>query len=484
MTQLIDFSNRQNRFLSLTDVSTQYLHMIESKTKQDPYYPTYHVAPHHGLLNDPNGLSYFNGKHHIFYQWFPLGPVHGLKHWYHVSTEDFVHFEDHGIALYPDCEFDSHGCFSGAAFAEGGMLHLFYTGNHVTEERIPNPSQVYASMDKHLNITKGSPITDEPAPGFTHNFRDPVVFKRENIYYMLVGGETKEGEGALALYQGESMHQLSFQGKVTTDLPDAGYMWECPNYFEQDGRGVFIFSPQGELETDKYNFNNVFSVAYVLSDPLDVQKLHYEGKQYIELDKGFDFYAPQTYEDERGRRILIGWLGNSKSDYPTDENMWAHMLTIPREITLQNNRLVQQPLEELKKLRLDAATLEQEHGLSSRAFELEVSVEPDFSLTFSNRKGESVTFSSNGEEYCLDRSHMTHTFAETYGTKRYALRKYKESHHIRMFIDSSSLEIFCDYGETVFTSRIFIEELEYLNSEGVSGTLYNLKSMTLEAHHG
>lgn len=76
--------------------------------------------------------------------------------------------------------------------------------------------------------------------------------------------------------------------------------------------------------------------------------------------------------------------------------MWAHMLTIPRQVTLQRNRLVQQPLEELKKLRLGAETLEQEHNLSSRAFELELSVDPDFTLTFSNRKGESVTFSSNG----------------------------------------------------------------------------------------
>lgn len=85
------------------------------------------------------------------------------------------------------------------------------------------------------------------------------------------------------------MQQLSFQGKVTTDLPDAGYMWECPNYFEQDGRGVFIFSPQGELETDKYNFNNVFSVAYVLSDPLDVRKLHYEGSSTLNLIKDSTF---------------------------------------------------------------------------------------------------------------------------------------------------------------------------------------------------
>ena len=109
----MDFSNRQNRFVRIHEVSEEYLADIEHKTQTDPFYPSYHIAPKHGLLNDPNGLSYFNGEHHIFYQWFPLGPVHGLKHWYHVSTKDFVNFTDRGIAMYPDQDYDHHGCYTG-----------------------------------------------------------------------------------------------------------------------------------------------------------------------------------------------------------------------------------------------------------------------------------------------------------------------------------------------------------------------------------
>ncbi|MCP3032291.1 sucrose-6-phosphate hydrolase [Halobacillus sp. A1] len=484
MIQPIDFSNRQNRFLSMTDVSDGYLNMIENKTKQDPYYPTYHVAPRHGLLNDPNGLSYYKGRHHIFYQWFPLGPVHGLKHWYHVSTKDFIHFEDHGVALYPDQNYDSHGCFSGSSFIEGEDLHLFYTGNQVSKDGQVNQNQVYASMDENLNVTKHGAITEAPAPQFTHNFRDPVVFKRDEVYYMLVGGETVHQQGALALYSGPSIHEMTYQGIVNTTMKNPGYMWECPNYFEEEDQGVLIFSPQGDLIKDKYNFNNVFSVVYAVGQPLDVDQLSFGGSEFIELDKGFDFYAPQTYQDEQGRRILIGWLGNSKSDYPTDSNMWAHMLTIPREITISGNRLLQHPIKELESLRTGRETLKKNHVLSSRAFEIEVSVDERFEMTFKNKDGESITFSSNGGEYCLDRSNMTHLFAERYGVKRYALRQNKESHRIRIFVDSSSIEIFCDNGQTIFTSRMFIADLSVVHSESVTGDLFCLGSITTHVETG
>ena len=88
----------------------------------------FHIAPPHGLLNDPNGLCQIEGTYHIFYQWFPLGPVHGLKHWRHLTTKDFIHFDDYGCAMYPDDSYDLHGCYSGMVFKEGKQCHVYYTG--------------------------------------------------------------------------------------------------------------------------------------------------------------------------------------------------------------------------------------------------------------------------------------------------------------------------------------------------------------------
>ena len=98
-------------------------------------------------------------------------------------------------------------------------------------------------------------------------------------------------------------------------------------------------------------------------------------------------------------------------------------------------------------------------------------------MTFRNELNETVVFSSNGEEYILDRSNMTHVYAEGFGTKRYALRKQKEKHQIRLFVDYSSIEIFCDNGETVFTSRVFIEGMNLVCCQGVSGNVYPLNQI-------
>ena len=475
---MLDFSNRKNRFIQLSEVPQSYIDKIKEMVKSDNYYPKYHIAPHHGLLNDPNGLSFYNGEHHIFYQWFPLGPVHGLKHWYHVSTKDFIHFRDHGIAMFPDQEYDSHGCFSGSAFPIGEKLFLFYTGNRMLETGVFEPTQCLATMNHLQEVKKQGVLVERDNSTFTPNLRDPLVFQREGYFYMIVGAETIDEQGTLALYKGETFGTLSLQGTVDIGVENFGFMWECPNYFEQGEHGVLILSPQGISSPNKYDLKNVFSVVYFVGDKIDVEKNKYKNNGYIELDKGFDFYAPQTYEDDKDRRILIGWLGNSKSEYPTDKNRWAHMLTIPRELTINEHKLLQKPIEELKDLRTSSQVLEAKTTLHSGSFELECEIESEFNITLQNKDGENIHFSSNGHEYCLDRSNMSELYAEKFGTKRFAIRQIKEKHNIRIFVDHSSIEIFCDSGETVFTSRFFIKNLSGLAVSGVSGNLYYLSEIT------
>lgn len=472
----MDFSNRQNRLVRLDEVSDEYLQHIAKLTKQDPYYPSYHIAPKHGLVNDPNGLCYFNGEHHIFYQWFPLGPVHGLKHWYHVTTKDFVHFTDRGVALYPDQDYDQHGCHTGIAVVENEQLNLLYTAHYVPEPDSGHPTQILAVMDKEGNVEKKGVVVDFNSEHYTHNMRDPVTIRRGDDYYMLIGAESHQHEGKLAIYGGSSLDSYQYLGNVDIGLDSFGFMWECPNYYEQDDRGVFIFSPQGVTSESKYDLKNVFSVVYIVGKPIDTEKRVFENQGYFELDKGFDFYAPQTYLDPKGRRILIGWLGNSKSEYPTDKNYWAHMLTLPREVTIRGNKLIQQPLEELKALRHTTQPLTTSNTLSSGAFELELSVESSFCLELANDNGDKMVFSGNKEEWILDRTGVTEVHAAEFGTVRFAKRLSTQS-RVRVFVDNSSIEIFCDDGETVFTSRLFVAQLSQLLLTGAEGKIHYLKGL-------
>ncbi|HBC3361740.1 TPA: sucrose-6-phosphate hydrolase, partial [Vibrio parahaemolyticus] len=118
----------EQRYRRIEEISQDSIDAMIKLRKQDAGYPSYHIAPKFGLLNDPNGLCFFNGEHHLFYQWTPVGPVHGMKYWYHLSTKDFVHFEDHGIGLHPDQDYDSHGVYSGGALVENDNALLFFTG--------------------------------------------------------------------------------------------------------------------------------------------------------------------------------------------------------------------------------------------------------------------------------------------------------------------------------------------------------------------
>ena len=472
----MDFSNRQNRFVHIHEAPTDYLNRIYQSTQHDMYYPTYHIAPKHGLVNDPNGLYELNGEHHIFYQWFPLGPVHGLKHWYHLSTKDFIHYDDHGVALTPDQPYDEHGCFSGSTFVENKIPYIFYTGNKMVDG-VAVQTQILATTDGK-NITKQNVIIDNQDNHPSHEFRDPIVFKRNEEYIVLVGAQNLQTEASLELYRGPDFQHLNYHGNVSFSEQSVGFMLECPNYYEEDDKGIFIFSPQGLKGDNKYDFQNVFSVVYAIGSKIDIDALTFEHNGMLEVDKGFDFYAPQTYLDERGRRIMIGWLGNSKSAYPTDENRWAHMLTLPRELTIKNNILHQTVLAEFENLKDTSFTFNGKMALPSTQFKLEMMIEDTFELTLQNDNGDYITFKATETEFILDRSRMTHVYAEEFGTIRYAKRQLKQTQKIEMWYDNSSFEIFCDNGATVLTSRIFIEDLKFITTSS-QADLFTLRPIQI-----
>ncbi len=448
---------------------------LKALAEADPYYPQFHISPPYGLLNDPNGLCQKDGEHHIFYQWTPVGAVHGLKYWYHLSTRDFITLVDHGVGIRPGDDYDSHGCYSGSALVEDDKAFLFYTGNKRDEQWQRDATQCLAVMDGKGNIEKhGVVISNEH---YTEHFRDPKVWKEGDHYYMVVGAQTSELKGGIALYHSLDMKQWQHKGMIATNYPDFGYMWECPDLFTLDGYTVLLFSPQGVQDDDKYRFNNIYQSGYLLGDRLTKDTPELVNHQaFAELDSGFDFYAPQTYEDEQGRRILIGWIGLPEIDYPTDKNQWAHMLSIPRQLSVENGVVIQQPLSELMAMRMDAAIVSGMVTLESPAFELEFTTSAlHFELMIGNEAGDQICLSMNESEFTLDRSKMTECFASEFGEQRFIVRT-EQCQNIKLFFDCSVLEVFLNNGRNTMTARVFIRELSFLTlSQGVVGQLFNLK---------
>ncbi|MFU2221994.1 glycoside hydrolase family 32 protein [Streptococcus pluranimalium] len=479
---------REERYRRLEDVDKEDYQKLIEQVEKSTYRQTFHIQPKTGLLNDPNGFSYYQERYHLFYQWFPLGPVHGVKYWYHVSSKDLVTWRDEGLALEPDSFYDSHGVFSGSGLVVDDKLHLFYTGNTRTKDWIRIPYQCHAVMNQHGNIRKSKlPLISDSPKGFTDNFRDPKAFEYQGQYICLIGSETTDHRGKIVYYKSEDLVNWDYKGTIkTSNYSNSGDVWECPDYFEQDGQGVLLFSPQGMVAEDE-NYRNIFQSGYLMGKPIDFGTGQFDHQSFKEFDRGFDFYAPQTMEDHLGRRLLIGWMGLPGVDCVTDRDGWAHCLTLPRELIVENGHLYQRPVKELEGLRKshshcsgvlndEMLTLDETY----RTYELRISLTVDdlkyFAITLREGNGEKTIFSYDyiKERLQLDLTDAGETVTADYGRTR-SCHFQSDRLDIHLFMDESSLEIFINDGFEVFTSRIYSQiEANNIHIESKGSTAYEL----------
>jgi len=459
---------QETKYRTIYQARKGELQSLRRMAKDDPWKPIYHIHPPYGLMNDPNGLSYFNGYYHVFYQWYPFGAIHGMKHWAHVRSKDLVHWERMPVALVPTEWYESHGAFSGTALEKDGQLHLYYTGNVKFDEANRSANQCLAIMDPAFRIHKykRNPLIKGTPKGYTGHVRDPKVFKKDGLFYMFLGAQRNDLTGTLLVYESQDAIGWEFKGELQVEGWSKGRMWECPDFFWLNGKDVLILSLQG-VEKNEHNYHNVYNVIYLVGE-LDLARLSFKVDYCRELDKGFDFYAPQTFADPQGRRVLFAWAGSGEVAYPTDPHGWAHCLTLPRELILDGTKLKQKPIGELERLREQGLTVagQLEKGEKAvingdDAFELNVrftEIAADrFGIRFCQSDREEVTllFDKRKAVVTLDRSQCVHRFGEQFGTVRSEELPIGDDVSVRIFVDRSVVEIFLQDGEVAFTSRVF-----------------------------
>ncbi len=443
-------------------------HQIEVTNER--YRLGYHVMAKSGWINDPNGFCYFKGYYHIFYQHHPYSADWGPMHWGHARSKDLVHWEDLPIALTPGSKEDKDGCFSGSAIVKDDTLYLFYTGHHYYGDNDPehfwqNQNMAYSTDGVNFSKYEHNPVIASEPEDNTHHFRDPKVWEDNGKYYMILGSQEKDGLGRVILYQSSNLKEWDYIDAIakSESLEDEGFMWECPDLFSLNQKDVLLCSPQGIKKTDK-KYLNLFQTGYFLGHLNDDKNL-FTREQFKELDYGHDFYAAQTTLAPDGRRILIGWMAMWESPMPEKEDGWAGALTIPRELTLENNHLYMKPIEEIKDLRthsIDTAniTLKEPELIASKSSHIEVNIEHQFEYTqetitkFELKDAHnnllSLEYNVNNNELSLYR-----TDKDDY---RYATIQNHQDLKLQIFIDKSSIEIFINDGEAVFTERYYTED--------------------------
>ena len=432
-----------------------------------------HIEMPFGLVNDPNGLSYFNGKYHIFYQWNPFGCEHKTKHWALVKTTDFVNFTKPKIILKPEDWFDKNGCYSGGAYVKDDTLKLFYTGNVRNEKNERESYQCIVDYNKDDTFKKRGPIISKQPEGYTAHFRDPMIFfnEEEGNYYMVLGVQRDNLTGTALIYKSNDIEKWELVGELKTDMKDFGYMWECPNMIKvADNKYAFLFSPQG-LEAEEFKNQNIYQSGYVIGN-LDFNTPELKNHtQFKEIDMGFDFYAPQVFTHDN-KNIMIGWVGMPDKDceYPSADNGgWVFPLTLPRVLEYKNNVLYQQPIKEVENLReeqivsiKDLVSDEYILDLNSRTVEIDLDLDVEDSknvdLKFKfNDEYINLNYDKESEVCIVDRNNMD---LGGKGTRKFKL-KVEDSFKLHMFIDNSVMEIYYQNGLETTTLMYFPKSDEF-----------------------
>lgn len=517
-------------------VNTQYRHQL-------------HLMPPIGWMNDPNGFCRFKDQYHLFYQYYPYDTVWGPMYWGHAVSKDLLSWKELPIALAPGDAYDSFGIFSGNALVKDDALWVYYTG-HSDSRR----EALYSADFKNKTCTepktdpKTEPKTD-PTPhgdylnevqclaisydgltfekyadnplikgtqvghnGRTEDFRDPKVWIHDGIYYMVVGSRTKEYEGQILFYI--SSDGLSWEYKNYFGLgKEYGTVWECPDFFTLEDKTFIIVSPQWKPQVPTVVCNdqleslekmeNIYTTI-VLIGTFDYVRCQFSLEKIHDLDQGFDFYAPQSVVDDKGDRVLVGWMNMWHRKYILHEQNhgWNGSMTLPRKLTLKDDRLYQYPIEALRHYHQDevhgpigllsGSYDDQELSGNCIDLDLELSLEPNTRLTIElfsdDREKLVIILDRDNDQITLDRSHsqvINESLFKHHDHLRTIRTDLSGNIELRIVLDVSSFECFINGGKYAMTSLFFQENERnkvVLNSEG-NTHLYRFRKWNLRSMH-
>ncbi len=446
---------------------------IEKKIKernQCTWLPLYHISPPFGLLNDPNGLSYINGKYNIYFQWYPGGPTHGLKHWFKLMTSDLINYQIGGVAMKPS-KVDKEGVFSGSYLRVDDTNKIVYTGVSKENGKIIQRQNIATLENGEINKKK---LLIDNTDYVWDQFRDPSWFRQDGLDYIIVGAQTNDMQPVIAVYHYKNGEAL-FIGNINIDLGKAYSMIECPQIVEADNKYILILSPQG-LEREGINYQNTFNVLYTVFDKVDLQRMELKGAcSFKEFDFGHDFYAPQIFENAKNL-LLFGWAGCGKSKYPEQNDGWMNVLSMPREISLKDSQLLQKPDMSVRSLVQQYTTIQRnkEFIAASKSFTIKSHIDTGFSIKLGDSNGSISLFEKDGY-LILDRSRESPPITSLHGDIRCVKL---ETTDFEMFVDNLIIELFINNGKNTMTSRVYCSSINKVIST-VQLELAEMKSYKL-----
>ncbi|TKV91502.1 hypothetical protein SEVIR_9G100600v4 [Setaria viridis] len=326
----------------------------------------YHFQPPKHWINDPNGVMYYKGVYHLFYQYNPKGAVWGNIVWAHAVSTDLVDWIMLPPAIYPTAPFDVNGCWSGSATVlPDGTPVIMYTGIDGENRQVQNVAYPKDLSDPYLREWVKPDYNPVIAPGPGMNataFRDPTTaWQGPDGLWRLVIGTKDNHRGLAVLYRSRDFKRWA-PAKRALHSGDTG-MWECPDFYPVTTSPAVGSGGGGSGNGTKH----------VLKVSLDLTRFEYytfgeydhatdtyvpdaalaDGNDGLRYDYG-NFYASKTFLDTaKQRRVLWGWANESDSATADIRKGWAGVQAIPRKVWLSSDgkQLVQWPVAEIESLR-------------------------------------------------------------------------------------------------------------------------------------
>jgi fructan beta-fructosidase len=486
-------------FVILTS-SCNNSHVITSKSEgtgsgyyREQYRPQYHFSPEAHWMNDPNGLVYYYGEYHLFYQYYPDSAVWGPMHWGHAVSSDLIHWKHLPVALYPD----SLGyIFSGSAVVDAAnttgfgsvdkppVVAIFTYHNPIMEK---NGSKVFQnqgiafSLDKGRTWTKYSKNPVLMNPGI-RDFRDPKMFWNE---------KTKKWNLIMAvydrvhIYSSANIKDWTFESEFGKGIGAHTGVWECPDLFPLKVEGKEVTKWVMLVSINPGGPNSGSATQYFTGE-FDGHKFIPDNTDVKWIDWGRDNYAGVTWSNisgSDGRRIFIGWMSNWEYAAVVPTTVWRSAMTIPRELSLGNENgnyiLISKPVRELTKLRSKSDSVyvkvKNFNGEKEISFDRISLMQSELSFDFiitdnsvdslgiilenSLKEKFVIGYSKIHKQFYIDRRTAGNSgFSKAFPGVSTAPYTAGTDIKLHLFIDAASVEMFVDDGKLVMTNLVFPTE--------------------------
>ncbi len=492
-----------------------------SEFYNEPHRPQYHFTPANNWMNDPNGMVYFDGEYHLFYQHYPDSNVWGPMHWGHAVSKDLVRWQHLPIALYPDslgmifsgsCVMDI-GNTSGFGLPNQPAMIAIFTQHFMEGEKSGRhdfqTQGIAFSLDKGRTWKKyeGNPVIKNPGK---HDFRDPKVIWHELSKQWIMILAVKDH---VEFYSSPNLKDWNYLSDFGTTTGAHGGVWECPDLFELNVEGTQETKWVLLLSINPGAPNGGSGTQYFIGQ-FNGKEFESEIQDTLWVDYGKDNYAGVTWSNipkKDGRRLFLGWMSNWQYATVVPTTAWRSANTLPRELTLVNTgkglRIASNPLTELESLRntpqefpgwISATdTVSKEIKLSSGQTEIVFEIEREnaqqgFELELKNGKGEKILIGPDDQlnQFYIDRSQAGIVdFSPGFPGRHVGPRTSSDLNiKLRLFLDTSSLEFFADEG-TLTMTEIFFPSIPFdafkirASNGGIrikSVTVYSLQSIWKE----